>query len=240
MVGWRSSAASAVSCMIAVLVLATPAGAGIIPLVFDPGGGDPIVDSGWQAIVPDATVTGIVIDAITPGSDVRIQINKNFLFPPDVGGVFPAIQIIFSQTLPDAQTVPQIIIEDESITNLTGVTWADFHWALLDGGDVWFDIAASTPFDTTPFVNQMFADNFGFGDPNKATDLWVDGGTLLPFGSFFPGITGANGSLVMEFDLSSTNTDFALKEFPTPEPTTLALLAFGSLGLVARRRKRRV
>lgn len=237
MVGWRSSTVSALSFVVAVLLLAAPVGAAVIPLVFDPGNGDPIIDSGWEAIVPDATVSGIVIDAITPGANVRIQINKNFLFPPDVGGVFPAIQIIFSQTLPDAQTVPQIIIEDESVTNLTGVAWTDFHWALLDGGSVWFDIAASTPFDTTPFANQMFADNFGLGDPNKATDLWVDGGTVPVNGSFFPGIAGTNGSLVMEFDLSSDNTDFSLKEFPTPEPTTLALLAFGSLGLVARRRR---
>ena len=44
----------------------------------------------------------------------------------------------------------------------------------------------------------------------------------------------------MEFDLDSDNTDFSLKEFPTPEPTTLALFAFGSLGLVARRRHRRI
>lgn len=239
MAGWRSGAVSALGCIIAVIILVTPASATVIPLVFDPGGGDPIIDSGWQAIVPDATVSGIIIDAITPGSNVLIQINKNFLFPPDVGGVFPAIQIIFSQTLPDAQTVPQIIIADESIANLTGVPWTDFHWALLDGGDVWFDIAASTPFDTSPFANQMFADNFGLGDPNKATDFWVDGGTVPANGSFFPGITGSNGNLVIEFDLASTNTDFALKEFPTPEPTTLALLAFGSLGLVARRRRRR-
>jgi len=239
MVFERSRTAFAACCVIVALAFAVPANAGIIPLVFDPGNGDPVIDSGWQAIVPDATVSGIVIDAITPGSDVRIQINKNFLFPPDVGGVFPAIQIIFSQTLPDAQTVPRIFIEDESITNQTGVAWSDFHWALLDGGSVWFDIAASTPFDTTPFTNQAFADNFGLGDPNKATDFWIDGGTVLPNQSFFPGIAGAGGSLAIEFDLASTNTDFFLKEFPTPEPTTLALLAFGSLGLVARRRRRR-
>jgi hypothetical protein len=238
MIGQKNSAVCLFGCFVAVLALVAPAGAGVIPLVFDPGGGNPILDSGWEAIVPDATVSGIVIDAITPGSDVRIQIDKNFLFPPDVGGVFPAIQIIFSQTLPDAQTVPQIIIEDESITNQTGVEWTDFHWALLDGGSVWFDVGASTPFDTSPFVNQSFVDNFGFGDANKATDLNVDGGTVAPGGGFFPGIAGLNGSLTIEFDLASSNSEFFLKEFPTPEPTTLAFLALGSLGLVARRRRR--
>jgi hypothetical protein len=238
MVSHKNSAVSLFGCLVAVLVFAAPASAGVIPLTFDPVGGDPIVDSGWEAIVPDATVSGIVVDAITPGSDVRIQIDKNFLFPPDVGGVFPAIQIIFSQTLPDAQTVPQIVIEDESITNQTGVDWTDFHWVVLDGGSVWFNVAASTPFDTSPFVNQSFVDNWGFGDANKATDLNVDGGLVANGGGFFPGIAGLGGALTIEFDLASENSEFFLKEFPTPEPTTLAFLAFGSIGLVARRRRR--
>lgn len=233
----RTRAIAAACCIAALLLAVASVDAGVIPLTFDPGNGDPIVDSGWDAIVPDNTVTGFVVDAITPGSEVQIQIEKTFLFPPDVGGVFPAIQIIFSQRLADALTVPRITIADESITNLTGVPWSDFHWAVLDSGTVSFNIADSTPFDTSPFANQTFADNFGLGDPNKATDLWVDGGTVAPNSAFFPGLTGAGGQLAIDFDLSTANTDFVLKEFPTPEPATIALLALGAVGLIGRRRR---
>ncbi len=240
-----SLASRAAACCAAVLMF-TPVSAWgvIIPLTLAPGTGNcpsgpNACDSGWRAIAPsDGTVAGIVVDAITANS-VIIQIDKDFLFAPDVNGNFPAINIIFEQTLPDAQTVNHIIIEDESVTNQTGVAWTDFHWALPQAGgsgNAWFNKALSTPFNTAPFNNQSWADNYGFGDPNKQTDFNVDGGVVLPNTSFFPGLINGNGQLNMEVDLTSADTDFVLKEFPTPEPATLALLAIGAMSLIRRRR----
>jgi hypothetical protein len=234
---------AAVWCIAAIFSAPLAARGDIIPLVLAPGqngcpAGPNPCDSGWRAITPtDGTVSGIVVDQITANS-VSIQIDKDFLFAPDITGTFPAINIIFEQTLPDANTVPRIIIEDESVTNQTGVTWTDFHWAIPMGssGFAWFNQAMSTPFNTSPFNNQSWADTWGYVDPNKQTDLNVDGGSLPHGASFFPGLIGGNGALVMEVDLSLADTDFVLKEFPTPEPATLALVAFGALGLIRRRR----
>lgn len=185
---------------------------------------------GWQASVNATSNVGIVVDAV--GADfVLIQISKDFKDPPGPGGVFPPVLIDFQQVDTDANTKPNIIIADETVTNLTGVDWSDFHWAVLDNGQAWFDVPASAGFDTSPFGNQMFDDPDNvFGDPDKATDLWVDGGIVPNNSSFFPGIAG--GQLAMGIDLSSTNpVSFTLKEFPTPEPTTALLLgvlaAFG-------------
>ena len=190
---------------------------------------------GWQASINNASNVGIVVDAV--GADfVLIQISKDFTDPPGVGGVFPPVLIDFQQVDTDANTKPNIIINDETVTNLTGVSWSDFHWAVFDSGQAWFDVPASAGFDTSPFGNQVFDDPGGvFGDANKATDLWVDGGVLPNNASFFPG--AASGQLAMGIDLSSNNpVSFTLKEFPTPEPTTALLLGLlGAFGL--RRRK---
>lgn len=227
----RKCVAQAVGLAAAIVLGTTSvASAGLFPLH------DGTTDSGWAVLAPDdGTVVGIVVDLVTPDA-VYIEIEKDFLFPPDANGNFPAINLIFQQTLPDAQTVPNIVISDESISNQTGVAWADFHWALLDGGSVWFDVGASTPFDVSPFSNSTWIDTFGFGDPNKANNLNVDGGNVAPGASFFPGLGGTNGDLVITFDLASANEDFILKEFPTPEPAVLAMLAFGGIAALRRRR----
>jgi len=189
---------------------------------------------GWEADVPDSSVVSVVPDGV--GEDfIIIEISKDFTAGPGVGGVFPAHLIDFRQVDTDANTRPNIIIADESVTNLTGVPWTDYHWAVLNAGEVWIDVPASAGFDTTPFANAVFSDPANvFGDPTKATDLDADGGVVPNNTSFFPGAAG--GDLVLSVDLASAApVSFVLKQFPTPEPASALLLVIA--GLVATRRR---
>lgn len=193
---------------------------------------------GWQASVNNPSLVSFVVDEVT-SSYIAIQISKDFTQPPGIGGVFPPLLIDFQQVNPDATTVTQIVINDETVTNLTGTPWTDFHWAVLDNGDAWFDIAASSSFTVLPFTNRVFSDPSNtFADPNKASDLDAFGGGIVPHGgSFFPGGAPGDGVLVMGVDLTRPDPmSFTLKEFPTPEPGSLALMSAGALMLLRRRK----
>jgi len=187
---------------------------------------------GWEAKTPDGGAVSIVVDTV--GNDfLVIEIAKDFTEPPGVGGVFPPILIDFNQVAPDAGTVPRIIIADEAITNLTGVPWLDFHWALLNEGEAWFNVPLSASFSVDPYTNKTFSDPGNvFGDPNKATDLEADGGVVPAGSTFFPGGAPGDGALVMDIDLSrEPPVSFTLKEFPTPEPGAFMLFALAALAL---------
>jgi hypothetical protein len=202
------------------------------------------IGGGWQAEVMSGNVTSIVVDGTT-GSETIIQMAKQFDDPPEFGQ-FPPIEIAFTQTGPDATTVPSIVINDETIINNTGFDWTDYHWALIDGGQAWFNVAQMTgvnAIDTSPFGTQSFDDNFGFGDPNKMTSFNVEGGVVANGGVFSPGLSGGalwidTSALVSDLDGPVT---FNLKQFPTnpaiPEPASLMLMLGGCAVLAGRRRK---
>lgn len=206
--------------LLAVGVLASTAPAGTI-----------VLGGGWQANWANGAI-GITVDQVTD-EYVTIQISKDFT-EGSVDGVFPALLIDFIQIADDANTVPRIIINDETITNLTGEDWTDFHWEVLNHGDAWFNVPESMAFDTTPFPTKVFSDPFNiFGDPDKASALDVYDGLVPNFGSFFPGLAG--GDLVIDVDLSPDYpVSFTLKEYPTPEPASMLLFGLGAL--VLRRR----
>ena len=194
---------------------------------------------GWQANVVDPADVSIVVDLIGPDFLV-IQISKDFTDPPGIGGVFPPQLIDFQQIDDDANTVPRIVIVDESITNLTGVDWTDYHWAILDDNDAWFDVPLSQGWTTDPFINKTFSDPWDvFGDPDKATDLQADSGLVLHNSSFFPGAAPGDGELVIDVDLGGVDPlSFTFKQFPTPEPGTVWLTLFALGGLLVTRRRR--
>lgn len=198
-------------CLTGVLLAASPAFGDItIPL----GGG-------WQASVPSLSAVGINVDTVT-SQFVAIEISKDFT-EPSVNGIFPSLNILFTQVAGDAATAPQIVILDESVTNQTGENWTDYHMQLT--GPASFDILSSLGFSMSPFLNKTLT----------LTTLDADNGTVFNNSSFFPG-AGA-GELVINADLSGGPVTFVLTEYPTPEPATFALMLIG-LGALSRRRSR--
>lgn len=211
-----------------MLAVAARSQAGVIPLG----------NSGWEAVF-DAGLdpfVDIVVDGETSEA-VFIQKFAQFLQPPGPGGIFGGIDIVFRQTRPGA--VPFIVINDEVVTNSTGTAWLDFHFELVDSGDAAFDPARTAAsggpgpigFSIAPFTTA----SFGSGN----TTLDVGGGVIPNGGIWFPGNGPSDGQLWIAANPSPTApfTLFTLKERPTiPEPSSLALLAFGGLALTRRRK----
>jgi hypothetical protein len=198
------------------------------------------IGGGWSAQW-DNSLDGLVdINPVTvistpDGDAVVIQKSATFTQGP-VNGVFPSIPIVFAQTAANAAEF--IVIDDEIIRNLTGVDWTDFHMDLVDGGNAVYDPARTAAsggagpigFTVLPFQQAAFS-----GDLERL-DIW-DG--VVPHGAFwFPGDGITDGQLWIDVAPGSDPiefTTFVLKETPTPEPGSLALLALGS-GLLLRRR----
>ncbi len=214
-----------VTALVVALAGSATASAGIVNI----GGGweaswDPSLDG-----LVDVTSFGVVGDAVV------IQKSAEFTQGP-VLGIFPSIPITFRQTAPGA--VHNIVIDDEIITNSTGVTWTDFHMEVIDSGDAVFDPAATAAsggalpigWTISPFTQAAFSSG------NRKLDIW-DG--TVPNGSqWFPGNGVSDGQLWIAVNphTAAPFTVFTLKESPTPEPVSVALLALGALTLLPKRR----
>lgn len=174
------------------------------------------------------------------GVDVQV-IQKSAEFtqaPPFPGFPFPTIPIVFTQIDPNA--VGFIAIDDEIITNSTGVTWTDFHMEILDGNDSFFDPARTLAsggagpigWTISPFTQAAFSDN------NQVLDIWD--GTVASGSQWFPGDGVSDGQLWLSMNTGDgTNTPFTtftLKETPTPTPGAMALLGLGGVAFARRRR----
>ena len=204
------------------------------------GGSIILGDSGWEAIWDSSldSLVDITVDNVTADA-VYIEKSAEFTGAPGPGG-FPSIAIVFRQIAADA--VRQVVINDEIITNSTGVDWTDFHIEVLNDGDAAFNPALTDAsgfgggFSTSPFDHQMFGD----GD----TSFWVDGFGLGAGGGdaiveagdvWFPGIGPGELYIDVTTQPSAPFTLFALKETPTPEPATCLLMLVGA-AILARRR----
>lgn len=218
------------ACLLLSVLLIAVVGNPAVAKIVNLGGG-------WQAewapsldATVDMTSYGVIGDALV------IQKSAEFTQAPQ-GGVFPTIPIVFRQI--DASAVSKIAIDDEIITNSTGVDWTDFHMQLLDGIDVAFDPAATLgsggpgPIGWTidPFTQAAFSQD------NMALDIW--GGVVPDQTSWFPGNGLTNGQLLINVvpkdGITEPFTVFTLKETPTPEPASLILLAMGGLAVLRRR-----
>lgn len=199
----------------------------------------PLGDSGWEASFvppPDGVLEIEVLDngggeASQGGrGDLVIRITKEFTLPPDPDtGVFPSVVIVFRQIADDADTSRRIVIDEEWITNRTGVAWTDYHYALLLGGGTAFDADASSNFSIDPF------DPVQSGFSNDFRQFELQGGVVPDGGLFTPGVD--SGALVIDADLSRDRPQvFVFKQFPTPEPATWVLLV-GTAGVWAVRRR---
>lgn len=199
---------------------------GVSPCVMEPcdtcpPGTTPITDaggefSGWCASVSNSADVQINVIDVDQGADrATISINKDFKDPPGFGGLIPAFLIDFVQVCPDSQTVNTIVIENENISNHTGVDWHDFHWLLFDGPDAWFDVDASG-FSVLPFQSKLFSSFLDNPTNNQAKLVSAYNGTVSNNGQFMPG--GGAAPIQIGVDLSGADrVSFTLKEWPTTD-----------------------
>jgi len=197
-------------------------------------------NAGWRATW-DNSLDGLVQIIASDCSQLasgRVFIEKSAQFTqgPSPSGVFPTIAITFTQTGPT--NVTRIIIEDEIITNSTGVPWTDFHMDLIDSGDAVFDVAATAGSGGPPPIGFSIAPFTIAGFSNGNTRLDIMGGVVPNGTTWFPGSGVLDGELHIAVNphAQAPFTTFSLKETPTPEPASLSLLAIGAAVALRRRR----
>ena len=107
-----------------------------------------------------------------------------------------------------------VIAIDELVTNDTDVTWTDYHLILanFDGAP----IDANAAFDAASVNNLAFANVAASGE-----QILLSGGTVDPDAEF-------SLEFVINTD-GAPGTGFLLKQYATPEPAALLLLAAGAL-----------
>lgn len=204
----------------------------------------PLGTSGWTASWDNSLdpFLSIVVDGQTANS-VIIEKIAQFLGPPGPGGLIDPYAITFTQTSPNA--VPNIVINEETITNQNGVPWLDFHFDITDSGDATFNVAATLAsggpgpigFSISPFTTAVFGPSAS--GPNTVLDL---AGGVVPAGATWSPGSGPAGDGALWITAvphtAAPFTVFTLKERPTiPEPSTLTLLGLGALPLLRRSRR---
>ena len=196
--------------------------------------------AGWQASW-DASLDDLVdVNASVKGDTLFIQKFCDFWEGP-VDGVIPPILIQFQQIAPSAAR--HIVIDDEMLTNSTGVTWTDFHIELVDpsGGTVFDPVKTAASGGPLPIGFSIYPFQIAvFSGDLKKLDIW--GGEVPSGMAWWPGDGAFDGQLWINVTPGPNNSgSFVLVEQPTttgiPEPATMALLALGGLALLKRKRK---
>lgn len=197
----------------AALAVAIAGVANADPITKDLGGG-------WEVTIFAPDTVDVAVDFVSLTGDVLV-IEKTAQFFE-----LATVELLFAQNRDDSETVSQIVITDEILTNNTGVAWTSFTNDLGAVGPALFDVAASASFTIAPFTTTAYA-----GDLRSVT--YSNG--IVPDGVIWtPGLD--DGGLVIDVDLSDRLTSFTLRETPAPEPSTLAALLIGAGLAFARRR----
>ncbi len=207
-------AVPAASALAVVLAAAAPAWAG--PMTFPLGGG-------WQVTIFEPDFLQIETIEVNVDED-RLNIRKTATFSglDEITGAPKPLQATFEQIAPDDETVSRILIDEEFITNMTGVDWDAFRIAVQDSGRVSFDQAGSASFSFDPFTVRTYN-----GD---STEVEFSGGIVPDGGTWTPGVD--SGALVIQVDLDDPNPAlFTLKETPIPEPASFLLLGLAAFAL---------
>lgn len=186
---------------------------------------------GWQAEVDDSL--GQFVSLTSSGYDpqtrtLTVDKTANFTTINGLTGLPDSIVITFTQIAPDADTALRIVIDEEFVTNSTGVAWGGFQITAQDSGDAAFNQALSAGWTIDPFTMREYS--------MDSTVVTFTGGTVNPGSQWRPGQLG--GDLVLDVDLSRDNPmTFNFKELPLiPAPGAIATAGLGALLLTRRRR----
>lgn len=203
----------------------------LAPVSIASAGSIPLGTSGWTASWDAALDPFLAI--VVDGQDANsVFIEKNAQFT--TAGLTP-IDVVFTQTAPGA--LPNIVINDEAITNQTGQSWVEFEMSLT--GAAAFNPAATLAsggpapigFAIGPFTTAAFSGG------NQV--LTIGGGSVADGATWFPGVAVPNGGALVITATPSGGPPFAtftLRERPiVPEPTGLGAFALVSLALLRRR-----
>jgi hypothetical protein len=237
----RTVTASLLAALV-LLAVSAPARANVIQTTLG--------NSGWTVSGNTNGSVGLAVDREGTDPDgkrfVAIEIIKVFRDPPDPRTqVVPAIALNFVQSGSAQTPASRIYISDESITNLTGVRWLDFHWVIGVTDTARFNRELTNPttdpqtegWQIGPFTRFNWVDGEGSGTET----LSVAGGGVNNGASFFPGL--GLGNLVIDIVGSDRggSLTFTLKEIPTiPEPASLLLITAGAAIVVLKRRGTRI
>jgi len=136
------------------------------------------------------------------------------------GGFIDPVVITFQQTSANAKE--WLVLNDETVTNQTGLDWNGFKFTILDGStgtsqDVQFDEAKTNLGDNAGFSINPFT-TFQYSDNHQVLEL--GGGTVPtspPFGPnvWFPGVE-AGGLYIHASAIRDELRTFTLKETPLP------------------------
>src|SRR5262245_41593036 len=110
---------------------------------------------GWQATLLSDNVN-LIVDTVDLESGF-ISLQKVAVFDsidPFTGAPDP-LSILFTQIAPDAATVSRIIINNEMISNQTGLDWTGFRNEILGSGAV-FNPVESAGFSIAPFTTTTY------------------------------------------------------------------------------------
>lgn len=194
-------------------------------------------DSGWSATWNSSldSQLNLVFKGIV-GNDFFIEKDATFN-SNDMGG----LEITFTKTSSTADT---LVINDESISNNSGVAWSQFNFALgtslNSSGQPGFAFENSAggaglgDFDISPFTSFAFT--------NNNTVLSMTGGTINNGSVWMPGATSQSGLAIVAN--GSDVGSFVLKEIPNAIPLPAAawtglstLLGLGLIGVAKNARK---
>jgi len=215
--------------LIVIALCASTAMGDAIPL--DKGG----ASSGWS-VTPSHTDILVEVDSIT-STAVTISITKTLDAPS--AGELSTRNLVFQQTGTDANTVSQIIIADEEITNDSGYTWTAYRWVILSavsGDPAKFNTTASASWDVTPFTTSQWVGVSG----SLADELKASGGLIPDDSDANPDFT-PSGNLVIDVDTSGMMpVVFSFKQIAVPEPCAMGIVAVGGMFLLRRRKHRKL
>jgi hypothetical protein len=172
------------------------------------------VSSGWVASWSDAY--GNVNLTFRGVSGNNFYFEKEATLTPPAGNGIDGLEILFTKVDPNAKS---LVINDEIITNKTGVDWTGFSWILASQHTGGTSTSLGTPsfafttdngsggigdFRIDPFTSFNFADS--------GAVLNFTGGTVKNGETWFAGAKSATGIAIVA---NGQSDSFVLKEVPT-------------------------